>query len=281
MAAGMERDEDAALDVSGQRARAIRLAAENHWSRDPAGSVALYENELGTPQSFAKIERHRYADQPWMHEAFAFEQFAGQRVLEIGVGLGTDHLQFARAGAKMTGIDLTRRCVELTRRRFEQEGLCSDLRIMDAERLEFPDSSFDVVYSFGVLHHVPSPEAAFSEVRRVLRPDGIFLGAVYNRWSVVTAAITGEWLASGGWRREGLQARIARIEHSVTSSVPGPYVRLFGAHELRGALESAGFHEVSLVRRHFGLRKLGRRLPAPVIGVAGSLAGWYLVYRAQ
>ena len=181
----------------------------------------------------------------------------------------------------MTGIDLTRRCVELTRRRFEREGLCSDLRIMDAERLQFPDSPFDVVYSFGVLHHVPSPESAFSEVRRVLRPGGTFLGAVYNRWSVVTAAIMGQWLASGGWRREGLQGRIARIEHSVTSSDPGPYVRLFGAHELKRALESAGFHDVSIVKRHLGLRKLGRRLPTPVIDIAGSLAGWYLVYRAH
>src|SRR4051794_17854646 len=159
-----------------ERAQHIREEARSQWSHDPAGSIAAEDVELGTPASFAKVEAHRYAEQPWMHETFRFERFAGERVLEIGVGLGTDHLQFARAGAQTTGVDLTPRCIELTRRRFEQEGLSSDLRIMDAENLAFDDDSFDVVYSFGVLHHIPSTERAFAQVRRVLRPGGVFLG---------------------------------------------------------------------------------------------------------
>ncbi len=89
-----------------------------------------------------------------MHDTFRYERFAGQRVLEIGVGLGTDHVQFARAGAVMTGIDLTPRCIELTQIRVAQEGLWSDLRVMDAGQLTFEKDAFDAVYSFGVLHHV-------------------------------------------------------------------------------------------------------------------------------
>jgi 2-polyprenyl-3-methyl-5-hydroxy-6-metoxy-1,4-benzoquinol methylase len=64
------------------------------------------------PQSRSRVEAHRYAEQPWMHETFGYERWAGRDVLEVGVGLGTDHLQFARAGACMTGIDLTPLCVE-------------------------------------------------------------------------------------------------------------------------------------------------------------------------
>lgn len=96
------------------RAEAIRAAAELQWSQDPAGAIAVGSDSIDTPASFAQIEHYRYGEQPWMHETFQFERFAGRQVLEIGVGLGTDHLQFARAGAQMTGIDLTARCVELT-----------------------------------------------------------------------------------------------------------------------------------------------------------------------
>jgi SAM-dependent methyltransferase len=216
-----------------------------------------------------------------MGEVFGFSSFAGKRVLEVGIGLGTDHLQFARAGAVMTGVDLTPRCVELTALRLAQEGLASDVRVMDAEHLEFGSATFDAVYSFGVLHHVPSTMGALTEVRRVLRPGGLFLGAVYNRWSVATAAIAADWLLTGQWRRETFQERVARVEHSRASSDPGPLVKLFGARELTTAFHAAGFDRVTIVRRHFGLRKLGHHLPNPVAEQLGRFAGWYLVYHAR
>jgi SAM-dependent methyltransferase len=260
--------------------QAIRRAAQLQWSRDPAGALSVDQTSLGTPESFAQVERNRYDEQPWMHETFDYDRFDGQRVLEIGVGLGTDHLQFARAGAHMTGIDLTPRCVELTQRRFEQEGLTSDLRVMDAERLDFPDGSFDAVYSFGVLHHAPSAERAFAEVRRVLRPGGVFLGALYNRWSVFIAGVMYERARYGEWRHESLAQRLSRIEHSSADQASGALVRLFSARELRRALETAGFEQVELTQRHFGM-KLNRQLPEQVVRVASRRAGWYLVHRAS
>jgi SAM-dependent methyltransferase len=263
-----------------ERADAIRQAAQEQWGRDPAGALAVTEDDLGTPESFAKVERYRYVEQPWMHDIFGYDQFSGQSVLEIGVGLGTDHLQFARAGAQMTGIDLTPRCIELTSQRFEQEGLTTALRVMDAERLDFPENSFGAVYSFGVLHHVPSAERAFSEVRRVLRPGGVFIGALYNRWSLFTAAMIYNRVRYGEWRRESFQQRLSRIEHSTADGEPGPYVRLFSAHELTSALHDAGFREVELTKRHLGVR-LNRQLPQRVVDVASRHAGWYLVHRAS
>jgi SAM-dependent methyltransferase len=262
-----------------ERAEEIRAEAQAQWSQDPAGSNAPGADELGTPESFAKVEAYRYSEQPWMHETFRFERFAGQRVLEIGVGLGTDHIQFARAGAKMTGIDLTPRCIDLTRRRFEQEGLESDLRIMDAERLEFDDDSFDAVYSFGVLHHIPSTERAFAEVRRVLRPGGVFLGGLYSRESWFYARLRLERLLNREWRGERLEDTLARIEYSTSGAKP--YVRLFGRHELLGLLRDAGFSEAVLVRRHVGLGRLTARVPAAVERVLGRVGGWYLVHAAR
>lgn len=106
-------------------------------------------------------------------EPFAdFEAAKGNRVLEIGVGLGADHQRFAAAGADLYGIDLTERAVEHTHRRLVLFGLSSTLAVGDAERLDFPDQNFDLVYSWAVLHHSPDTPKAITEVYRVLKPGG-------------------------------------------------------------------------------------------------------------
>lgn len=214
-----------------------------------------------------------------MHETFRFERFAGARVLEIGVGLGTDHVWLGRSGARLTGIDLTERCIGLTRRRLELEGLVSDLRVMDAERLHFPDHSFDVVYSFGVLHHVPSTERAFAEVRRVLRPGGAFVGALYSRESLFFTRWRLERLLTAGFMRESRDQWLARIEHGETGALPR--VRLFGRRELRATLRDAGFQDVRIVRRHAAFGRYTSQLPAGLERALGRVAGWYLVHEAR
>ena len=106
-------------------------------------------------------------------------------MLEIGVGLGADHQLFAEAGSRLTGIDLTERAIDHVRRRFEAFGLQSDLRVANAERLPFPDQSFDLVYSWGVVHHTPDTPRAVGEAWRVLRPGGQARVMIYHRRSLV------------------------------------------------------------------------------------------------
>jgi ubiquinone/menaquinone biosynthesis C-methylase UbiE len=249
------------------------------WDHDPAGALAVSNEMLGTREGFAQIERHRYREQPWMHSVFEYAEFGGQDVLEVGVGLGTDHVQFARAGASLTGVDLTPRCIELTRRRFEQEGLHSDLRVMDAEHLEFPDDRFDAVYSFGVLHHTPRPDFAFAEVRRVLKPGGRFIGGLYAKHSFFYAQVMLRRLLSGGSRREPVSERLARIEFSTSDAQP--LVRVFGADELQRMLRRAGFERICLRRRHLGLGRFARFCPPFVDDALGRAIGWYLVHDAS
>ena len=113
--------------------------------------------------------------------AAGFAQTKDLEVLEIGCGLGTDGAQFAEAGANYTGIDLTEAAVNLARRRFELFNLRGSFRVADAERLDYPDNSFDLVYSHGVLHHTPDIRAAVRELHRVLRPGGRAVVMVYHR----------------------------------------------------------------------------------------------------
>jgi len=114
-----------------------------------------------------------------------FAESKGMRVLEIGVGLGADHQQFAESGAILTGIDITEKAIEHTSKRFSALGLSSDLSVNDAEMLNFSNGSFELVYSWGVLHHSPNTVKAISEVYRVLKKDGIARIMIYHKWSIV------------------------------------------------------------------------------------------------
>lgn len=236
------------------------------------------DDELGTAAGFRRIEADRRAEQPWMEETFAWAGFAGRDVLEIGVGLGTDHVWLGRAGARLSGVDLTPRCIDLTRARLEQEGLASDLRVMDADELAFPDASFDAVYSFGVLHHVADPLRAFAEVRRVLRPGGVFCGGLYNRRSLSYAFLRARRLTRAEERHEPLARWHGRIERS-RAGHPA-HVALFTAGELRRLLLEAGFARVELTRRHAGFGRHTERVPAVAERALGRAAGWYLIHRA-
>ena len=119
-----------------------------------------------------------------MPRVMGFGKFRGARLLEIGCGMGTDLLQFARGGARCTGVDLTPRSVEITRHRFRLYGMDGAFMIADGERLPFASESFDVVYSNGVLHHTPDTAGAIREVHRVLRPGGVARVMLYHRNSL-------------------------------------------------------------------------------------------------
>ncbi|PYS66318.1 MAG: hypothetical protein DMF74_01380 [Acidobacteria bacterium] len=150
------------------------------WQAHPCGTK-FSDAEIGTREFFARIEAHRYAKEWHIPEAADFAGARGLRVLEIGCGLGTDGVRFAKAGADYTGVDLTDAAIELARKRFELSGLRGELRVSDAENLDFADESFDLVYSHGVLHHTPDIARAVSEIHRVLKPGGRAIVMLYHR----------------------------------------------------------------------------------------------------
>src|SRR5213083_1339553 len=152
------------------------------WQAHPCGTK-FSDAEIGTREFFARIEAHRYAKEWHIPEAADFAGARGLRAVEIGCGLGTDGVRFAKAGADYTGVDLTDAAIELARKRFELSGLRGELRVSDAENLDFDDESFDLVYSHGVLHHTPDIEAAVREIHRVLKPGGRAIVMLYHRGS--------------------------------------------------------------------------------------------------
>ncbi len=150
------------------------------WQAHPCGTK-FTDAMPGTRLFYERVAQHRYQLEWHIPAAANFAEARGQRVLEIGCGLGTDGAEFARAGALYTGVDLTDAAVGLARGCFEVFDLPGEFRVADAENLDFADNTFDLVYSHGVLHHTPDTARAVREVHRVLRPGGRARIMLYHR----------------------------------------------------------------------------------------------------
>jgi ubiquinone/menaquinone biosynthesis C-methylase UbiE len=161
----------------------LKSTVHDYWNEQPCGTQFV-DAHRGTKAFFEAIEKHRYESQPYAASLCKFKSFQGKSLLEIGCGLGTDSLQFARNGAMVTGVDLTEESVALAQKRFELYGMQGEFRAADAENLPFADNSFDAVYSFGVLHHTPNTQRAIDEVYRVLKPSGEIVIMLYHKHSL-------------------------------------------------------------------------------------------------
>lgn len=153
------------------------------WNKASCGEELYLDSRDG--EGFEKQMKIRYELEPYILDFAGFNQAKGKKVLEIGVGLGSDHEMFARNGAELFGVDLTPRAIENTRERFKSKGLTSTLKVDDAENLSFADNTFDIVYSWGVLHHSPNTPKAIDEVFRVLKPNGTAKIMIYYKYSFV------------------------------------------------------------------------------------------------
>jgi ubiquinone/menaquinone biosynthesis C-methylase UbiE len=181
-------------------ADAAKRLVHDFWNEASCGEAVLLHGRAA--EAYAEQRRERYRLEPLIPGFASFEQCRGLTVLEIGVGLGADHESFAAARAKLYGIDLTPRAIEHTRARLAQAGLASTLGVADAEALPFPDGHFDLVYSWGVLHHSPDTQQALDEVWRVLRPGGTAKLMIYHAPSVVGLMLWTRYALMAGkpWR---------------------------------------------------------------------------------
>lgn len=211
------------------------------WN-DAACGEALYLAG-SDKRSYVAQMRKRYELEPFIRPFARADATKGLAVLEIGVGLGADHQLFAEAGAHLSGIDLTEHAVDHTRRRLDLFGLESDLRVADAEALPFAAESFDVVYSWGVLHHSPDTPRAIDEVWRVLRTGGHARIMIYHKRSLVGYML---------WLRYGLLAgRPQRsLDDIYSSHLESPGTKAYTVPETRRLFIRFGDVKISTVLTH-------------------------------
>lgn len=151
-----------------------------YWNAHPLLSHEL--DEPGTPAFFAALDAIKRSDsERYALDYWAFDKYAGKRVLDVGCGPGWLTAQYANGGAIVEAVDLTPRAVEITRAHLALLGLKATVQAGNAEALPFADASFDLVISSGVLHHTPDTFKAFAECRRVLKPGGTAKITLYRK----------------------------------------------------------------------------------------------------
>lgn len=265
-----------------------KIEAQKQWDTDPCGACTAQGVEPETLEFYREVRRYRYEDYgPWFPAAIQFDQFRDKDILEIGVGVGSDHFNFAKNGNRMTALDLSREHLRHTVHHLSLEGLSTNPIYGDAEDMPFPDNSFDVVYSFGVLMSTPDTAKAFSEVHRVLRPGGVAIIGIYNRHSwffwIPTFLING--IVKLGLLRKGWRRLLSEIEYRSPNNTAVPLVKVYSRRNLRKF--SSAFSRVEITSCHvehshfsrfgFLLRMFTRQQLERYLG----FGGWYLVVRAQ
>jgi SAM-dependent methyltransferase len=210
----------------------LKDEVHDFWNAESCGeSYGL--SDAGVDLQRQAAERYRL--EPYLAPFARFEDGRGKDVLEVGVGLGADHGRWAQSEPRsLSGVDLTPRAIAFTGERLRAAAKQSDLRVADAENLPFADASFDIVYSWGVLHHSPDTRRCFAEVARVLRPGGVARILIYHKWSPVGAML---WLRYGlACGRPGRSLTDIYAEH-----LESPGTKAFTRAEGEALCRDAGF----------------------------------------
>lgn len=234
--------------------RADKRSVHDFWDREACGE------RYGDLQ-----EEMRYRLEPEIARVAQFDDAAGMQVLEIGTGMGADLVRWARSGAIVTGVDLTVRAVALSRDRLSSQGLSGTVMQADAENLPFEDGSFDLVWSWGVLHHTPDADRALVEAARVLKPGGRYAVMVYHRRS---------WLAAAAWARWGLlRGRPQTTLREAVSNVESPGTRAYTTSEVGAILHPY----LDRLQARPVLTHWDRHVAPGIARLTGDRLGWFLV----
>ena len=281
---------------------------QKYWNNKPCGSD-LSDRDRLSREYFLDIERQRYELHPHILDIFSKIDWRGKRVLEIGSGVGTDARKIIDKGGIYTGINVDRGSTDTTSQALRVFSLPGFALQCDGTSLDFPDNTFDVVYSFGVLHHIPEVGKAVAEIHRVLKPGGELLVMLYNRASInyvveimflrklglrilsVPGAIS--LLQGMGLPREKLerhkelrgQRRRMTDEEWLSRNTDGPdnpFSKVYGATEAADLFREFRIEDNKVDffdHRHWGA--LGRILPVSLRRALGRHWGWHRIVYAK
>jgi SAM-dependent methyltransferase len=232
------------------------------------------------PMTYEEKRRFRYALQDYMHEFFAFAELSGKRVLELGSGSGIDSAEMIRDGALVVSMDFSTLSCESTKSLLREARLEEVVTMADAKHLPFREAQFDVIYSYGVIHHIPEVAEVLQEICRCLRNDGLFTGMVYNRESLLYAYslmyLHGirEGMLAGGVTEGEIASRFSeRIEGN-------PYTKCYSKSELEDLLRSF-FKNVEIQPCYNVIDTPYARKVKFQLDNSSQELGWHLAFRAS
>jgi SAM-dependent methyltransferase len=216
---------------------------------------------------FREIEERRYATHYNLVDLFTKLRGSHGKLLEVGCGIGVDSIRLARCGFDVTAVDLTESALQVAKEFAARRDVNINFQLGNAEGLDFPDETFDAVYSFGVLHHTPDIEQAVAEVRRVLKPHGTAYVMLYHRDSLVN-------LVHRAFRLP-YESPKDRDDHC-------PVVYTFSRAGVRRLF--AAYSSVSVTAAYpftYGFGPLTTKTPLWIRRPLGKAIGWHLMIEAR
>ena len=249
---------------------------QDYWDARPC-NIRHSGKAVGTREYFDEVEQRKYFVEPHIPGFAQFERWAGKRVLEVGCGIGTDSISFARAGALVTAVDLSEKSLGLARTRAQVYGLQERVRFFqaDAESLaeRLPAEKYDLVYSFGVIHHTPQPWRAIESIAGFMSEDSELRLMIYARSS---------------WKAAMIDAGLDRPE----AQAGCPVAFTYDENEARALL--SGFEVLELrqdhifpyviekyVRYEYELQPWFKSMPVEVFRALEKRLGWHMLIRAR
>ncbi len=239
-----------------------KALVKDFWNKASCGEE-LYLHGDSEADAFISQAKKRYELEPYIIPFADFYTTKNKKVLEIGVGLGADHQCFAEAGANLYGIDLTERAIANTKKRLSLFNLSSVLTTGDAEKLAFQDNYFDIVYSWGVIHHSPNTPIAVNEIFRVLKPNGVAKIMIYHKYSFVGYML---WLKYGLFK---LKPFIS-FKEIYSKYLESPGTKAYTVEEAKVLFNKFSKIEITTVLTHGDLLSsdAGQRHQGPILNFA-------------
>ena len=256
------------------------LHAQKKWNEKAVGSQRSSAIK-GSLEYFQEIRQYRYGYETPFLPRLLHQNVEGKKILEIGVGHGIDGMEMVNNGGSYSGLDITENHIELTKKNFELNRLPYE-EIINGDLLETPiEKKYDVIYSFGVLHHISHEDKYLQEIRKIINEDGEFRIAVYSKHSFFNYYMYVTWLLKNRCKVpfnvwQGFVSDGASFEYPIT-------IKIRSKKEVLQLYTSCGFKVKEYYKRGFVQKYIpvfGRLLrpDGKTLNFLGSILGWYHIF---
>lgn len=257
------------------------------WDRRPC-NIRHSTEPVGTKKYFDEVERRKYFVEPHIPEFAQFERWRGKKVLEIGCGIGTDSINFARAGAELTCVELSTESLNICKKRFGVFGLKARFYQGNAEKLSsfLPVEQYDLIYSFGVIHHTPEPRRVIEEIKKYCHNSTELRIMLYSKicWKVLWIVL--KYGKGAFWKTNEL----VRSYSEAQTGCPVTYTYTYG--EIKRLLSPFVVTEIrkdhifpyiigEYVKYRYKKVWYFRWMPGPLFRLLQRMFGWHILVTAK